>query len=199
MSQKNVSTNIEYEATFTNINVKETQEKIQKLGGKLLKPKFTQKRTVFNFPKGNELEGAFLRVRDEGDKITMTMKQMLKGEGIERQKEIELIVDSYDNAVAFLKSVGAQDKAVQETKRELWELDGVEIMLDWWPFLEPVIEIEGASELAVRQVAEKLGFDWSEAIFDTITHVYCKEYNITVDRVNNQTPKIVFDMENPFL
>jgi hypothetical protein len=32
-------------------------------------------------------------------------------------------------------------------------------MIDEWPFLEPFIEVEGGSELGVRQVSEKLGFD----------------------------------------
>lgn len=61
---------------------------------------------------------------------------------IDGQKEIELQVDSYDQAVAFLATIGAKEKAQQETKRELWHLDDCEIMIDWWPFLDPVIEIE---------------------------------------------------------
>jgi adenylate cyclase, class 2 len=191
--------NVEYEATFYDINIDEIREKIKNLNGKLLKPMFNQKRTVFNLPKGHEIKGGWLRVRDETDKITMTLKIMESNGSIEGQKEIELIVNNYDNAVSLLKTMGAEEKAVQETKRELWELDGVELMIDCWPFLEPVIEIEGKNEADVRKVAEKLEFNWNDAIFDSIDYVYSKKYNISIDRINNNTPKIMFDMKNPFI
>lgn len=152
MTTKNL--NIEYEATFCDINLDEIRKKIKNLNGKLLKPMFNQKRTVFNFPKGHEIRGGWLRVRDESDKITMTLKIMESNGSIEGQKEIELIVNSYESAVNLLKTIGAEEKAVQETKRELWELDGVELMIDMWPFLEPVIEIEGKNEADVKKVAE---------------------------------------------
>ena len=72
-------------------------------------------------------------------------------------------------------------------------------MIDIWPFLEPVIEIEGKNEDNVKKVAEKLGFNWNDAIFDSIDYIYSKTYNIPTERINNQTPKITFDMKNPFI
>jgi len=191
--------NIEYEATFCDVDVDEMREKIKNLNGKLLKPMFNQKRTVFHFPKGHEVKGGWLRVRDESDRITMTLKIMESNGSIDGQKEIELVVDSYENAVNLLKMMGAEEKAVQETKRELWEINGVELMIDWWPFLEPVLEIEGKNKDDVKKTAEKLGFNWSEAIFDSIDYVYSKKYNISTDRINNDTPKIMFNMKNPFV
>lgn len=190
---------IEYEATFYDIDVDEMREKIKKLNGRLLKPMFNQKRTVLNFPKWHEIKGGRLRVRDESDKITMTLKIMESNGSIEGQKEIELIVNSYENAVDLLKTIGAEEKAVQETKRELRKLDGVELMIDLWPFLEPLIEIEGKSEVDVKKVAEKLGFNWNEAIFNSIDYIYSKKYNISTDKINNETPRIIFDMKNPFI
>ena len=115
MATKNL--NIEYEATFCDINLDEIRKKIKSLNGKLLKPMFNQKRTVLNFPKGHEIKSGWLRVRDESDKITMTLKIMESNGSIEGQKEIELIVNSYENAVNLLKTIGAEEKAVQETKR----------------------------------------------------------------------------------
>lgn len=191
--------NVEYEATFCNINVDKIREKIKSLNGKLLKPMFNQERTVFNLPKGHEIEGGWLRVRDEAGKITMSLKIMESNGSMEGQKEIEVTVDNYENAVNLLETIGAEKKAVQETKREVWELDEVEVMIDWWPFLEPIIEIEAENEDKVRKVSEKLGFDWNDALFDSIDCVYGEKYNISRDRINNNTPKIVFDMENPFI
>ncbi len=65
---------IEYEATFPNIDKKEVREKLKKVGAKLVKPEFMQRRFVFHLPKSYEIKGGWLRVREEGDKITMTLK-----------------------------------------------------------------------------------------------------------------------------
>lgn len=189
----------EFEATFTDINPNLIREKIKSLGGKLIKPQFNQKRTTFNFPKGNEIEGGFLRVRDESDKITMTLKIIKSQNSIDSQKEVELKIDDYENAVLFLKTIGAKEKAFQETKRELWKVNNVEIMIDWWPFLEPIIEIEGKNEKEVKELSQKLGFNWENAIFDSIDYIYSKKYNISRDIINNKTPKICFDIQNPFI
>ncbi|MBU0661154.1 CYTH domain-containing protein [Patescibacteria group bacterium] len=189
----------EYEASFYPIKPEKIREKLIDIGAKQKRKQYKQTRTVFAFPKGHEMKGAFLRVRDEAGRITMTIKMIAAEEGIERQKEIELVVDDYEQALEFVSTLGATQKSVQETKRELWEYKGVEIMIDWWPFLEPIIEIEGESEAVVCTLAEQLGFNWDDAIFDTIDAVYTKVYGKTNDDINNHTPKIVFDMDNPFI
>ena len=189
---------IEYEATFTNIDKQDIRERLRKIKGKLIRPEFLQKRIVFNLPKGNEIKGGWVRVRDEGDKITMSLK-VVDGIGIESQKEICLKIDNFKEAEEFLTILGCQKKAYQENKRELWEIDGVEITIDEWPFLEPFVEIEGESEESVKHIAEKLGFDYEKALFCSIDTLYSNKYNLSEDIINNQTPKIVFEMENPFV
>ena len=189
---------IEYEATFTNIDKQDIRERLKKIKGKLIRPEFLQKRIVFNLPKGNETKGGWVRVRDEGDKITMSLK-VVNGMGIESQKEICLKIDNFKEAEEFLTILGCQKKAYQESKRELWKIVGVEITIDEWPFLEPFVEIEGESEESVKRIAEKLGFDYQKALFCSIDTLYSKKYNLSEDIINNQTPKIVFNMENPFV
>jgi|SRR3989344_1864657 len=189
---------IEYEATFTNIDKDVMRQALQKAGAECLRPKFMQKRSVFYLPSGHEIKGGWLRVRNEGDKITMSLK-VVDGDRIENQKEICLTVDSFDEAVQFLVSVGAREKSYQETKRELWRLDRAEITIDEWPFLKPLVEIEADSEMVVRAAAEKLGLDYATARFCAVDTLYAEKYGISEDRINNQTPRIVFEMENPFL
>lgn len=85
-------------------------------------------------------------------------------------------------------------------ERESWVLDDVEITIDEWPYLEPYVEVDGLSEMAVKLVAEKLGFDYSKAYFGSVSGLYSKKYGISDDRVNNKTPQILFNMsKNPFL
>lgn len=188
----------EFEATFTDVNKDEVREKLKNAGAKLIKKEFLQKRSVFNLPKGHEIKGGWLRVRDEGDKITMSLK-IVDGDKIENQKEIQLIVDDFASAVNLLETIGCNKKAYQESKRELWEFDNVEITIDEWPFLEPFVEVEGNSEKAVREVSEKLGFDFSKAKFCAVDTLYSEKYGVSEEIINNNTPEILFNSGNPFL
>lgn len=190
--------NIEFEATFMKIDKEAVRQKLKAVGARLIKSEFMQKRIVYLLPKGNEINGGWLRVRDEGDKITMSLK-VVDGNEIHNQKEVMLEIGDFEEARVFLKSIGCREKAYQETKRELWELDGAEITLDEWPFLEPFVEVEGKSEEAVRVVAEKIGFDYKMAKFGAVDMLYSEKYGFDVDVINNQTPKLVFEMDNPFV
>jgi adenylate cyclase class 2 len=189
---------IEYEATFDNIEKEEIRSKLKKIGAKLIKAEFLQRRTVFHLPTGHEIEGGWLRVRDEGNKNTMSLK-VINGNKIEDQKELCLEINDFNKAVNFLELIGCEKKAYQESKRELWEIDGVEITIDEWPFLEPYIEIEGKTEKAVKIVSEKLGFNYKDAIFGCVDLLYTKKYGVSKEYINNLTPRIVFGENNPFL
>ncbi len=189
---------IEYEATFENVDKDAIRAKLKEAGATLVRPEFVQKRVVFNLPKGHEIPGGWLRVRNEGDKVTMSLK-VVNGDKIEDQKEICLTVDDVDNAVEFLTAIGAERKAYQETKRELWRLDGTEITIDEWPFLEPFVEVEGPDEATVRAASEKAGFDYATALFCSVDTLYARKYGFEEDVFNNQSSLVVFDMENPFI
>jgi adenylate cyclase class 2 len=189
---------IEYEATFTNIDKAKMRTRLTKSGAILIKPEFLQRRAVFHLPKGHEITGGWLRVRDEGDKITMSLK-VVDGNKVQDQKETCLQVSDFNEAINFLQSIGCQQKSFQETKRELWRLNEVDITIDEWPFLEPFIEIEGSSENDIKIISQKLGFDYSQAIFGAVDVLYSKKYNISPDIINNQTPEIIFGDSNPFL
>jgi adenylate cyclase class 2 len=189
---------IEFEATFPNVKKDQIREVLKKIGATCIKSEFMQKRTVFTLPQGHEITGGWLRVRDEGDKITMSLK-VIDGDKIEDQKEINLKVDSYENARSLLNVMGCTEKAYQESKRELWSLDGVEITIDEWPFLEPFVEIEGKSEQSVRMMSEKMGFAYKKALFCSVATLYHMKYGVTEDEINNKTPLLVFGGTNPFL
>ena len=187
---------IEYEATFININKDEMRHRLQKAGAVLVRPEYLQKRIPFFPPIEMDVRDSWLRVRDEGDKITMSLK-VIDGDKIEDQKEICLTISDFDNAVELLKEIGCRPKSYQESKRELWKLDGVEVTIDEWPFLEPFVEVEGPSEEAVRAVSQKIGFDYRGALFCAVGKLYHMKYGIHPDQINT-LEKIVFDMENPF-
>lgn len=108
---------IEYEATFPNINKKEIRNKLKKVGAKLIKPEFLQKRIVFNLPNNKDGKiSNFIRVRDEGNKIFMTYKEE-NSSTIDGMKEINLEVMDFNKACELLEMLGCHRKSYQESKR----------------------------------------------------------------------------------
>ena len=125
-----------------------------------------------DFMKANN---AFLRIRDEGDKVTITYKQF-DDFSIDGAKEIETTVGNFDTAVKSVAAIGIPHRSYQETKRETWKLDNAEIVLDIWPWLNPYIEIEGLSESHVQEIASLLGFKWEDAVFGDVMEAYRVQY-----------------------
>lgn len=189
---------IEWEAKFPKINKNKLRKKLRELKAKLVKAEFLQRRAVFFLPKGHEIEDGWLRVRNEGDKITMTLK-VVSGGKIADQKETTLIVNDFEKARLLLKSIGCIEKSYQENKRELWILDDVEVTIDEWPFLEPFVELEGKSEEEVKRMSQKLGFDWKDAIFGPTHLLTSKKYGIPENILNDKIPRIIFGEKNPYL
>lgn len=187
---------IEYEATFLDIKKDEMREKLKAAGAKLVKPEFLQKRYAFDLPHGYDGQ-SWTRVRDEQDKITMSYKRV-DGDKIEDQKEINLTIDDFGKGADFLEAVGCIKKSYQENKREIWELNGTEICIDEWPFVEPFVEIEGRSEEDVKKISKTLGFDYSTALFGATSLIIHKKYGIPFDVIDH-IPVITFGIENPFL
>jgi adenylate cyclase class 2 len=157
---------------------------LKKLGAKQTRPLTQMVRATFDLPdKDLDKKHGWVRVRDEGDAITMSYKQV-DDESITGTKEVCLVVDSFDKAVDFLNQVGLKQKSLQETKRESWKLNGAEIDLDEWPWLPPFVEIEAENKDKLKTVAESLGFTMSSAMHGSADFVYAKYYSVTTDEVN---------------
>ncbi|MBD3328896.1 hypothetical protein GF357_00125 [Candidatus Dojkabacteria bacterium] len=181
----------EIEAKFININKENLQKKLAKIGAKKVFDERLLRRCVYNLPI--EKDGAWARVRDEVDKVTMTYKRVTD-KSLDGVEEVELIVDSFDKAREFLKSVGLFEKAYQETKRIRYviESDNVEFDIDTWPGLSPWVEIEADSKEFVKKYSGLLGFDWNDAMFGSADFVYEKIYKIDANWINNECPVLKF-------
>ena len=189
----------EYEATFLNIDKEILRNKLKEIGAVLERPEYIQKRVTLHLPKEARDDNTWLRVRDEGDKVTLTLKSV-DGKTITGQKEILIEINDLTGAVALLESIGCEKKSYQESKRELWRLDGVEIAIDTWPFLDPYVEIEGNSEETVKKVTAKIGLAYDDAIFDTVNEIYKRKYGKTLDELDKEVLKeFTFEILNPFI
>lgn len=175
----------EIEATFTKIDKDQLRAQLKKLGATLLQPDTLMRRIIFDID-----DYSFVRVRDEGNRITMSYKH-LDNLNLSGMKEVCLTVDDYEEAINFVKAVGLKPKAEQETYREEWRLDNVEIDIDTWPWIPSYVEIEGPSEAAVKFVATELGFDMEDAIYGSVDQVYNLYYDVTRHDIN-YCPEIKF-------
>lgn len=182
----------EVEAKFLSIDKNLVREKLKNAGFSLKIAEYLMRRKTFDFPSslGSKKWG---RVRQESDKVTMTVKE-IRGSNINDVYEIELVVNDFEVAVSFFEACNIFAKAFQENKRELWVRDGVEATIDTWPGLNPFLEIEGADERLVREVSSELGFDFEKSIFGSIDLVYEKELNIPANKII-LLPEITF--KNP--
>ncbi|MGF7228503.1 MAG: class IV adenylate cyclase [Candidatus Saccharibacteria bacterium] len=182
----------EIEAKFLDIDHERMRNTLSQLGAICVQPSRLMRRKTYDFPDDRlrtENTG-WVRVRDEGNKVTLSYKQQ-DDHSFLGTKEVSLDVDSFDEADIFLQAVGLVQKGYIETKRESWELDGAEIELDEWPWVKPYIEIEAKTEDNVQSVAKKLGLDWSSVCHGSIDTVYMNEYNLT-EADFDKWPEIIF-------
>lgn len=168
----------EIEVKFVNIDVPEVEKNILSLGAKKV-GEFLYKRKTFDFPDKRLAEKfAWVRLRDEGDKVTLTYKErlgvgsnVLKDQGM---KEIEIMVSSFEQTDTLLREIGLTEKFYEENKRVRYALGDLEFDIDTWPLLPPYLEIEGKSWERVEAVSRELGFDWDK-------HLRCSTMQIYAD------------------
>lgn len=167
----------EIEAKFADIDIEEIRAALKAAGAILEQPMRLMRRALIEEPH-HAKEHAFIRIRDEGDKVTLAFKRRKDpyNPGIDGVKEIEVEVSNFDDTLTIFSEAGWHYITFQESRRETWKLGDAEVVIDEWPWLEPYIEVEGASEEIIRTAAEKLRLKWEDAQFVNIDVLYNKKY-----------------------
>jgi adenylate cyclase class 2 len=155
----------ENEVKFLNIDPDEIENRLREIGAEKIFDKI-YKRRVFDYPdlRLNE-KGAYLRLRDEGDKITFTFKQRLGIKGNDGKsnddgmEEIEVEVSDFEKTAEIILKMGLIEKFYEENRRVRYKLRNIEFDIDFWPLLEPYLEIEAPSWKEVDEGIELLGLD----------------------------------------
>ena len=170
--------NEEIEVKFLDVDVQKLEEKLAAIGAKKVGD-YSYRRNVFDFPGFplNE-KGAWVRLRDEGDKITLTWKQRLgitshdgttSDTGME---EIEVVVSDFDATATMLRRIGMIDKFYIENKRSRWVRGTVEFDIDSWPLIKPYLEIEAKSWADVDEAIQLLGLNPADKKIFSTNQVY---------------------------
>lgn len=144
---------IEYEYQFTNYDKPKLIQEMIKLGAKK-KGIFLFRVNVFEHP--NKIENTYIRVRDEGFRITMTYKYQPHNKFAD---ENEIIIDDFDEAIIILNNLGCKTKYYYEKIREIWNLDKCEVVFDSIPCNPEIMEVESTKKKDLISLIKKLDLE----------------------------------------
>ncbi|MGW5008145.1 class IV adenylate cyclase [Streptomyces parvulus] len=163
----------EYEAKFLAVDPAALQARLTTIGAVQAFPRTLLTRRIFEADSFGR--GTWIRLRDEGTRSTLTLKQVTDGTRIDGTKEIETEVSDPHATADILRLAGLTEVRYQENYREEWRLGEVAFDFDTWPGLPTFLEIEGPDEPSVRQAAALLDLDYSEARFGSVDVIYKTE------------------------
>jgi adenylate cyclase, class 2 len=181
---------IEYEVKILDINLKEVLGKLKRLGAERVSERIL-KRYIYDLkPKR---VNSWMRLRDEGDKITLTIKEV-KSDMVGGTHETEIVVSSLEDTKELLDRLGFQPRQYQESKRISYTLNGVLVEIDFWPLIPPLLEIEGKSVKDVHKTVKLLGFRMEDTTTIHTSGVY-KKYGLVLEdmkdvRLNSKSPSL---------
>lgn len=187
---------IEYEVKFFPINHDEMRSKLKAAGATIKTPRRLMRRAVYSNRYNAGMKCSYVRVRDEGNKVTMSAKFHTPNNGAESWREIETTVADFETAKSIMECTGLESKGEQQNKRETWQMpDGTLVELETWPNLPPYIEIEGNSAEAVKKNAAILKLEWDTHISDSNSSLYARHLGVSVEEIYHHPPHLVFESE----
>lgn len=166
----------EIEKRFKNFNYKNIKQ-LLKINNIKKEGSYLYKIIMFHSLK----EGQIIRIRDEGTKITFTIKQKNPNN---YSTEYEVIVNDYMMIEQMLYQLNITKNYDLHKIREIYRTsdNNSEIIFDHYPGLPPYIEIESKTENELNKLMKVLGLK-DEKSFHA-GDLYTNLYNITKDRKN---------------
>lgn len=180
----------EIEVVFLDVNKEELENKLTALGAKKMKDIF-YRHSSFDYPDYRlDNDNSWIRLRDEEDKVILAYKKRLgvtsqdgstNDEGME---EIEIVVDSYEEAKLFLKKIGMIEKHEAEKKRTRWVKDNLTFDIDTWPGIPTFLEIETDSWEEIDRAITLLGLEAKDRKICSVNQIY-RLYGMDVNDYQN--------------
>jgi predicted adenylyl cyclase CyaB len=163
----------EIERRFYTFDRRVLEEKIKEVGG-VKKGMFKFQILAFVPPEGYSV----LRLRDEGFRITFTIKKKT-ADGYEEENEV--IVNNFEEMRIIVEKMGHKKKYLIQKIREIYDIENSELVFDHYPGLPGYIEIESPTEAEMFSLADKLGLKRDEEQVEA-GELYRDHYGITKDR-----------------
>ena len=120
----------------------------------------------------------WIRLRQTGDEVTITIKKVLDGAGeyeLDAVEEIEFNIPSKEEGLHFLEDLGYFVDRHQEKMRIAFAYKNCEIVIDKWPMIKPYIEVEGPTEKEIKEVVEILGYSEEQMVVINTDDVYAAQ------------------------
>lgn len=168
----------EIEAKFLDVDIDDIRARLKAAQAVCIQPMRDMRRVLIEEPH-HAAERSFIRIRDEGDKTTLTFKRKTAADGedtVSSTYELETTVGDLDTTVKIFQEAGWSYTTRQESRRETWQFGDVEVVIDEWPWIKPYIEIEANSEEKVKATAKELGFSWHNAVFGSVDVIYNRDF-----------------------
>lgn len=148
----------EYETKILDINVAEIEEKLHKLWAAVIEPETLMKRRVFDVKAHQGNTGKRFRLRQKGDKTTLTYKERSSLE-VGSTLELETKVSDFEAMAQILQKLTRETMVYQENKRKVYSRNDVEFCIDTRPKIPTYLEIEAPSKEQVEEALKALGLE----------------------------------------
>lgn len=170
----------EREVTILNIDEKDFINRLLE-NGAVKQDEFLQRRYTYDFNpvKPNK----WIRLRTNGKKTTLTIKEIKDKSAIDGTMELETVVGDFDVMNGILNELGYHYRNYQENYRKVYLMDGVEISIDSWPLIPTYVEIEGKTNEDVIKVLNKLGYTLDDITTLDVTSIYNEIYGIDLLKI----------------
>ena len=136
------------------------RNQLEQIGAQLTQPRMLEINLRYDTSDG-ELARSFrvLRLRQD-TAARLTFKGPARAQdGARIRQEIEMEVESFDQAKVLLEALGYQVNMVYEKYRTKYEFEGVHLDLDEMPYGN-FIELEGEDVPALHALSDRLSLDW---------------------------------------
>ena len=170
----------EREVTILNIDIKKFTKNLLKHGA-VKNDEFLQRRYTYDFNPA--VPNKWIRLRTNGKKTTLTIKEIKDQTAIDGTMELETVVGDFDITNDILKELGYSYRNYQENYRMIYSLGDVEISIDSWPLIPTYAEIEGRTNEDVVMALEQLGYTLDDATTLDVTSIYNEIYGIDLLKI----------------
>ena len=149
--------------------------------GAIKQGEFFQRRYVYDFNPINP--NKLIRLRTNGNKTTLTIKEIKDRYAIDGTEELEVEVDDFDNTNFILNQLGYKARNYQENYRKVFVLDNTEISIDSWPLIPTYVEIEGKNNNDVINTLTKIGYSLTDVTTLDVESIYREIYGINIKEI----------------
>ncbi len=142
---------------------------------------FLQRRYTYDF--NPVVKNKWIRLRTNGKKTTLTIKEIIDKKSISGTNELEIEVSDFNKTNLVLEKLGYNHRNYQENYREIYYLDDVEISIDSWPLIPTYVEFESKSEEKINSLLEKLSYKKENLTTLDVTSIYKDIYDIDILKI----------------